>query len=240
MDKKELTCTAVDDEPMALKLLESYIIKTPFLKLQNTFSNAIDALENFNEEPVDLLFLDIQMPDLSGMELSRIIKNRAKVIFTTAFDQYALEGFRVDAIDYLLKPFDYAEFLVAAQKAHNRMLSENLSDITSPEKEFMYVKSGFKQLKIALDQVLYFEGLKDYVKIWVKNNSSPILTLMTLKSLEKDLSNDKFMRVNRSFIVGLQHIEEVERNLILINNTQITISEQHKAKFQDYIANNSL
>ncbi|WP_127023644.1 LytR/AlgR family response regulator transcription factor [Flagellimonas beolgyonensis] len=240
MDKKVLTCTAVDDEPMALKLLESYIIKTPFLKLQNTFPNAIDALENFNEEPVDLLFLDIQMPDLSGMELSRIIKNRAKVIFTTAFDQYALEGFRVDAIDYLLKPFDYAEFLGAAQKAHNRILSEYVSDTTSPEKEFMYVKSGFKQLKIALDQVLYFEGLKDYVKIWVKNNSSPILTLMTLKSLEKDLSNDKFMRVNRSFIVGLQHIEEVERNLILINNTQITISEQHKAKFQDYIANNSL
>ncbi|RIV73121.1 LytR/AlgR family response regulator transcription factor [Flagellimonas aequoris] len=240
MEKRTLTCIAVDDEPMALKLIEGYIAKTPFLELKSSFSNAIAALEYFNQNPVDLMFLDIQMPDLSGMELSKIIKEKAKVIFTTAFDQYALEGFRVDAVDYLLKPFDYAEFLVAAQKAHDRIAISKPNPGTITNKEFLFVKSGYKQLKIALDQVLYFEGLKDYVKIWVKGNPSPILTLMTLKSLEEELPANRFMRVNRSFIVALPHIEEVERNLITINNNQITVSEQHKEKFLEYVQNNSL
>lgn len=241
MSKRTLTCFAVDDEPMALKLLESYIEKTPFLELKKSFSNAIEALERFNENPVDLLFLDIQMPDLSGMELSKIIKDKAKVIFTTAFDQYALEGFRVDAVDYLLKPFDYAEFLNAAQKAHKRIAPPKPTPQAKESRnESLFVKSGYKQLKIELDNILYIEGLKDYVKIWIKDNPSAILTLMTLKSLEKELPAGKFMRVNRSFIVALPHIEEVERNLITINNTQITVSEQHKAKFQEFVERNSL
>ncbi|SDQ98082.1 LytR/AlgR family response regulator transcription factor [Flagellimonas zhangzhouensis] len=242
MNKTTLSCIAVDDEPMALKLIEGYITKTPSLELKGTFSNAIDALDNFNENPIDLLFLDIQMPDLSGMELSKIVKDKTKVIFTTAFDHYALEGYKVDAVDYLLKPFDYAEFLSAVQKAHDRIhpsQTETAKAMDSVEKEFLFVKSGYKQLKIALDQVLYFEGLKDYVKIWIKDNPSPILSLLTLKSLENELPPERFMRVNRSFIVALPYIEEVERNLILINNNQITVSEQHKAKFQEYIDKNS-
>lgn len=234
-----ISCIAVDDEPMALQLLVSYVAKTPFLELKNSFSNAIEALDYFNENPVDLLFLDIQMPDLSGMGLSKIVKDRAKVIFTTAFDQYALEGFKVDAVDYLLKPFDYAEFMAAAQKALDR-IQPGLHVTDNPKKDFLFVKSGYKQLKIALNDVLYFEGLKDYVKIWIKDNPSPILTLMTLKSLEQELPPEKFMRVNRSFIVGLGHIEEVERGLVLINHVQITVSDHHKEKFQTYIENNSL
>ncbi|GLU45312.1 LytTR family DNA-binding domain-containing protein [Allomuricauda sp. NBRC 101325] len=242
MNKSTLSCIAVDDEPMALKLIEGYITKTPSLELKGTFSNAIDALDNFNDNPVDLLFLDIQMPDLSGMELSKIVKDKTKVIFTTAFDHYALEGYKVDAVDYLLKPFDYAEFLSAVQKAHDRIhpqQTESAKSQDSIEKEFIFVKSGYKQLKIALDQVLYFEGLKDYVKIWIKDNPSPILSLLTLKSLENELPSERFMRVNRSFIVALPYIEEVERNLILINNNQITVSEHHRAKFQEYIDKNS-
>jgi Response regulator of the LytR/AlgR family len=242
MEKRTLTCIAVDDEPMALKLIEGYIAKTPFLEMKNSFSNAIAALEYFNQNPVDLLFLDIQMPDLSGMELSKIVKEKTKVIFTTAFDQYALEGFKVNAVDYLLKPFNYAEFLVAAQKAQERISgSKNSGNNTESVagKEFLFVKSGYKQLKIALDQVLYFEGLKDYVKIWVKGNPNAVLTLMTLKSLEEELPSTRFMRVNRSFIVALPYIEEVERNLITINNNQITVSEQHKEKFQEYIEKHS-
>ncbi|WP_318345136.1 LytR/AlgR family response regulator transcription factor [Flagellimonas baculiformis] len=163
MNKSTLSCIAVDDEPMALKLIEGYITKTPSLELKGTFSNAIDAIENFNGNPVDLLFLDIQMPDLSGMELSKIVKDKTKVIFTTAFSHYALEGYRVDAVDYLLKPFNYAEFLSAVQKAHDRIhpqQTETTKKGDSLEKEFIFVKSGYKQLKIALDQVLYFEGLK--------------------------------------------------------------------------------
>lgn len=243
MSKNRLTCIVVDDEPMALKLIESYVSKTPFLELKNSFSNAIDALEFFNNDPVDLLFLDIQMPDLSGMELSKIVKEKTKVIFTTAFDQYALEGFKVDAVDYLLKPFDYGEFLVGAQRAYDRIRyskQEISSDLVHTDKEFLFVKSGYKQLKLELEKILYFEGLKDYVKIVVKDNPSPVLSLMTLKSLEVDLPSEKFMRVNRSFIVALPHIEEVERGLILLNNIQITISEQHKAKFTAYIEKNSI
>lgn len=234
-----ISCIAVDDEPMALQLLEGYIEKTPFLELKNSFSNAIEALDYINENPVDLLFLDIQMPDLSGMGLSKIVKDKAKVIFTTAFDQYALEGYKVNAVDYLLKPFDYSEFVTAAQKALDRIQPE-LHATANPKKDFLFVKSGYKQLKIALKDILYFEGLKDYVKIWIKDNPSPILTLMTLKSLEQELPMEQFMRVNRSFIVGLNYIEEVERGLILINNVQITVSDQHKEKFQAYIENNSL
>lgn len=234
-----ISCIAVDDEPMALQLLEGYIEKTPFLELKNSFSNAIEALDYFNENPVDLLFLDIQMPDLSGMGLSKIVKDKAKVIFTTAFDQYALEGYKVNAVDYLLKPFDYSEFVTAAQKALDRIQPE-LHATANPKKDFLFVKSGYKQLKIALKDILYFEGLKDYVKIWIKDNPSPILTLMTLKSLEQELPSKQFMRVNRSFIVSLNYIEEVERGLILINNVQITVSDQHKEKFQAYIENNSL
>ncbi|MBR9855775.1 MAG: response regulator, partial [Algicola sp.] len=156
MEKHKLTCIAVDDEPMALKLIESYVSKTPFLELKNSFSNAIDALEFFNNDPVDLLFLDIQMPDLSGMDLSKIVKEKTKVIFTTAFDQYALEGFKVDAVDYLLKPFDYGEFLVGAQRAYDRIRyskQEISSDLVHTDKEFLFVKSGYKQLKLELEKI---------------------------------------------------------------------------------------
>ncbi|MDF0709080.1 LytR/AlgR family response regulator transcription factor [Flagellimonas okinawensis] len=243
MEKRKLTCIAVDDEPMALRLIKGYIAKTPFLELQNSFSNAVEALEFFNSNPVDLLFLDIQMPDLSGMELSKIVKGKTNVIFTTAFDRYALEGFKVDAVDYLLKPFNYGEFLVGAQKAYDRIQPSSIEPQKIPansDKDFLFVKSGYKHLKLQLDKILYFEGLKDYVKIVVKDNPGPILSLMTLKSLEADLPSDRFMRVNRSFIVALPFIEEVERGLILINNTQITVSEQHKDKFLAYLDDNSI
>ncbi|WP_072881110.1 LytR/AlgR family response regulator transcription factor [Flagellimonas taeanensis] len=238
-----LKCIAVDDEPIALKLIEGYISKTPFLKLERSFTNAIEALGFFNNHPVELLFLDIQMPDLSGLELSKIVKEKTKVIFTTAFNQYALDGFRVDAVDYLLKPFDYVEFLEASQKAYNRIFTENTKFKNIPasdSKDFLYVKSGYKQLKVSLDSILYIEGLKDYVKILLKDNPKPILTLMSLKILEQELPSSRFMRVNRSYIVALHHIEEIERNLILIDKTQITISEQHKAKFQEYLNRNSI
>ncbi len=141
-------------------------------------------------EPVDLLFLDIQMPDLTGIEFSKMLPKDTRVIFTTAFDQYALEGFKVEALDYLLKPFDYAEFLVAANKARTwfDMVKGKKQSIVSDEKEFLFVKSEYKQLRIKLSDVLYFEGLKDYIKIWLKDNPKPILTLMSLKSLQEELT----------------------------------------------------
>ena len=210
--------------------------------LKKKCNSAIEAMEFIKNEPVDLLFLDIQMPDLTGIEFSKMLPKETRVIFTTAFDQYALEGFKVEALDYLLKPFDYAEFLAAANKARTwfELLKGNKPTIISEEKEFLFVKSEYKQLRIKLEDVLYFEGLKDYIKIWIKDNPKPILTLMSLKSLEEELPDTKFMRVHRSFIVSLKNIEVIERSQIIINNQRITVSEQYKNKFTDYINSNSL
>lgn len=241
MSKLKITCIIVDDEPMALNLVESYVEKTPFLELKQKCSSAIEAMEFLKNEPVDLLFLDIQMPDLTGIEFSKMLPKSSRVIFTTAFDQYALEGFKVDALDYLLKPFDYAEFLAAANKANTwfELVKGKNQPIVSDEKEFLFVKSEYKQLRIRLTNVLYFEGLKDYIKIWLKDNPKPILTLMSLKKLEDELPQSKFMRVHRSFIVALDNIEVIERHQIIINNQRITVSEQYKPNFLAFVNNNS-
>ena len=242
MSSIKISCIIVDDEPMALNLVESYVKKTPFLDLKKKCSSAIEALEFIKEAPVDLLFLDIQMPDLTGLEFSKMLPKETRVIFTTAFDQYALEGFKVEALDYLLKPFDYAEFLASSNKAHTwfGLVKGNIENQISLEKEFIFVKSEYKQLRIKLADVLYFEGLKDYVKIWLKDTPKAILTLMSLKSLEEELPNSQFMRVHRSFIVSLKNIEVIERSQIVINKQRITVSEQYKPKFLEFINYNSL
>lgn len=242
MSNFKITCSIVDDEPMALNLVESYVEKTPFLDLKHKFSSAIEAMGVLKNNPVDLLFLDIQMPDLTGIEFSKMLPKDTRVIFTTAFDHYALEGFKVEAIDYLLKPFDYAEFLAAANKANTwfELVKGKRESILSKEKEFLFVKSEYKQLRVKIADVLYFEGLKDYIKIWLKDNPKPILTLMSLKSLEEELPETQFMRVHRSFIVSLHNIDVIERSQIIINQQRITVSEQYKSKFLEFINNNSL
>lgn len=242
MSNIKITCVIVDDEPMALNLVESYVEKTPFLELKQKCSSAIEAMEFIKNEPVDLLFLDIQMPDLTGIEFSKMLPKETRVVFTTAFDQYALEGFKVEALDYLLKPFDYAEFLAAANKANHyfSLLKGKPQNIISEAKEFLFVKSEYKQLRIKLSDVLYFEGLKDYIKIWLKDNPKPILTLMSLKSLQEELPETQFLRVHRSFIVSLKNIEVIERSQIIINNQRITVSEQYKPAFLEFVNNNSL
>lgn len=242
MSNIKISCVIVDDEPMALNLVESYVEKTPFLELKQKCSSAIEAMEFIKEHPVDLLFLDIQMPDLTGLEFSKMLPKETRVVFTTAFDQYALEGFKVEALDYLLKPFDYAEFLAAANKANHyfSLLKGKPQNEVSEAKEFLFVKSEYKQLRIKLSDVLYFEGLKDYIKIWLKDNPKPILTLMSLKSLQEELPETQFLRVHRSFIVSLKNIEVIERSQIIINNQRITVSEQYKPAFLEFVNNNSL
>jgi len=242
MSHIKISCVIVDDEPMALNLVESYVEKTPFLELKQKCSSAIEAMEFIKEQPVDLLFLDIQMPDLTGIEFSKMLPKETRVIFTTAFDQYALEGFKVEALDYLLKPFDYAEFLAAANKASTwfKLLKGKPQNEVSEAKEFLFVKSEYKQLRIKLSDVLYFEGLKDYIKIWLKDNPKPILTLMSLKSLQEELPGTQFLRVHRSFIVSLKNIEVIERSQIIINNQRITVSEQYKPAFLEFVNSNSL
>lgn len=242
MSSNKISCIVVDDEPIALQLIEGYISKTPFLELKHKCDSAIEALGLMENEPVDLLFLDIQMPDLTGIGLSKLIPKSTRVIFTTAFNQYALEGFKVEALDYLLKPFDYEEFLTAAAKAKDwfALIKGRANEKTVQDKKFLFVKSEYKQLKINLDDVLYFEGLKDYIKIWLKSQPKAILTLMNLKNLEEELPKDKFMRVHRSFIVALHAIDVIERSQIIIGNQRITVSENYKPDFLNYISNNSM
>ncbi|MDO4228388.1 MAG: LytTR family DNA-binding domain-containing protein [Capnocytophaga sp.] len=235
-----LSCLVVDDEPMALNLIESYVLKTPFLSLKGKFSNAIDVLQFFHNtsETIDLVFLDIQMPELTGLDLSRKIPTTTKIVFTTAFDQYALEGYKVNSIGYLLKPFSYSEFLEAAEKAQK--ISSPTSVENTQSADYMFVKSDYKQLKIKYDDIIYIEGLKDYVKIYLTTQSAPVLTLLTLKKLTEQLPSDKFMRVHRSFIVALNKVQEVERNQIIFGKQRITIADQHREAFDEFLKHNSL
>jgi two-component system, LytTR family, response regulator LytT len=239
---KKISCLLVDDEPLALGLLERYVLKTPFLDFKFKCNNAIEALEIINNNPIDLIFLDIQMPELTGLELSRVIEKDTRIIFTTAFNEYAIEGFKVNALDYLLKPFNYEEFLRAANKAKEWFeLIKNIQKTEENNKDYIFVKSDYKQVKIPLQDVLYIEGLKDYVKIWIKDNPKAILTIMSLKSLEKNLPPNKFMRIHRSYIVALDKIQSVERSQIIINNNiRITIAEQYKEQFKDFINGKSI
>lgn len=242
MKNLKISCLIVDDEPMARNLVESYVHKTPFLDLKGKCSSAIEAMEFLKTTPVDLLFLDIQMPDLTGIEFSKMLPKETRVIFTTAFDEYALDGFKVEALDYLLKPFDYAEFLAAANKAStwfNLVKRKQTAPKPVENNEFLFVKSEYKQVRIKLSEVLYFEGLKDYIKIWLKDQPKPILTLMSLKSLEDELPESQFMRVHRSYIVSLNNIDVIERSQILINDQRITVSDQYKPQFLAFINGHS-
>lgn len=235
----KISCLIVDDEPLAIHLLNRYISQTAFLQCEAKCSSAIEAMEILNHTKVDLIFMDIQMPELNGMEFSRTLSKDIRIIFTTAFDDYALEGFKVNALDYLLKPFNYEEFLIAANKAkewYELVQSKQLA-VTEEEHNFIFVKSEYKQVKIDLSEVLYFEGLKDYVKIWLKGVSKAILTIMSLKSLENQLPASKFMRVHRSFIIALDKIQVVERGQVIMQNSiHVKIADQYKEKFQSFVS----
>lgn len=244
---EQISCIIVDDEPIALSLIEKYVTQTPFLDLKTKFPNAIEVLSYIAQNKVDVIFLDIQMPDLTGIELSRIIPKTSKVIFTTAFDEYALDGFKVEALDYLLKPFNYEEFLKASLKAQEwfRLTRGNQQNTvpkveSAEEKKFIFVKSEYRQIKIELDEIDLIEGLKDYAKIWLKGNPKPILTLMSLKKMEEELPFSKFMRIHRSYIISLERIESIERNQVLIRDKRITVSDQYREIFHLYINKNSL
>lgn len=231
-----LNCLIVDDEPLALDLLENYVRRTPFLNLQGRCGSALEVLQLLKEKVVDLVFLDIQMPELSGLELSRMIDRRVKIIFTTAFEQYALEGFRVDALDYLLKPVSYPEFLKAADKALQWFEMSGYSQKESGgEEECIFVKSDYKLLRIELRKIFYIEGLKDYVKIYLDDHPHPVVSLINMKSLEEILPPSSFIRVHRSYIVNLDRITVIERNRIVFGKTYIPASDSYKDKFAEFI-----
>ncbi len=237
---RKISCVIVDDEPLALELLDNYVKRTPFLLLKGRCNSAFKAMEILEKEEVELLFMDIQMPGLTGLDYYRSVVHPPKVIFTTAYSEYAVEGFKVDALDYLLKPFNYPEFLKAANKAREwfEMADAGRKQEKPVEKEeAIFVKSEYRLVKIKFSEILYIEGLKDYVKIFTTTADKPILSLLSIKSLEERLPADKFIRVHRSFIVGLEHVKTIEHSRILFGKERIPIGNSYKEKFQQYLAN---
>lgn len=233
---EKLKCLIVDDEPLALEMLGRYVTKTPFLDLVQACSSAVEALELLQNSDIQLIFLDIQMPDLNGIELSRLLDKDIKVVFTTAFHEYALEGFKVNALDYLLKPFNYEEFLRAASRAADWFQHRVLTSEAKTGRDYLFVKSEYKLVKVDFNHVIYFEGLKDYIKIITNNNPKAILTLMSLKNLEALLPEERFMRVHRSYIISLNEITAVERSqVIMSDNLRITIADPYKERFQAFV-----
>jgi two-component system LytT family response regulator len=235
-----IKCIAVDDEPLALKQISTYIERTAFLDLQASFDNAMDALQFITENKIDLIYLDIHMPDLNGMEMARSLSNGPQIIFTTAYSEYAIDGFKVNAIDYILKPIDYASFLKASLKAQSfleksTVVSENLQ----ANSNHLFIKSEYKIIRIEIGDILYIEGMREYVRIHLAN-AKPLMTLLSMKKIEEKLPSSSFMRVHRSYIVNLQKITTIERNRIIFNDVYIPISDQYKEKFQKFIDNNFL
>ena len=236
----KLSCAIIDDEPLAVELMESYVRKTPFLELQGSFGSGVAAFGMLRDRPVDLLFCDIQMPGLNGVEFSRMLPADTRVIFTTAFSRYAVEGFRVNAVDYLLKPISYADFLAAAQKALEWFELKRRAGAPADDLRSIFVKTEYRLRQIELERILYIEGLKDYVKIHVEDEPHPVLSLMSLKSLEEQLPADRFIRVHRSYIVQPAKIRTIERNSIVFGRERITISENYRQAFFDFLSDRSL
>ena len=236
-----IRCIAIDDEPLALRQISEYIKKTPFLELVGTFESALQVVDVFDKEQVDLMFVDISMPDLNGLDFVKTLENPPKVVFVTAYSEYALEGFRVDAIDYLLKPIGYPDFLKSANKVKSWFeVNHKKPDTVKSDKNFLFIKSDYKILRINFDDIKYIEGMNEYIKIHL-SNSKPVMTLLSMKAIEEQLPQDRFMRVHRSYIVNLFKISVIERSRIIFDEkVYIPVSDQYKAKFQCYIDNNFL
>jgi two-component system, LytTR family, response regulator LytT len=236
-----ITVIAIDDEPLALQLVVDYIQKTPDLILVGQFENPLEAAQYISKNPIDIVFTDVQMPGLNGIEFTRSMVNGPVVIFTTAFAKYAIEGFKLDIADYLLKPFTYEEFLTSVHKAERmiRSITKPADDVLS-NNEFLFLKSDYKIKRINFQSIIYIEGLKEYVKVYTTHSDKPILSLSSLKILEIKLPADKFMRVHRSFIVNLEKIETIDRSRIVFGKKYIPIGEQYKVKFQEFLDKNFL
>ena len=233
-----INCAIIDDEPLAAGLLESYVKKTPYLNLTGTYNSAITAMRDLRDNPVPLLFLDIQMPELSGVEFAKILPKDTKIIFTTAFPQYALEGYKVNALDYLLKPISYEDFLRATEKAQDWYNILQKREAYNDDR-IMFIKSEYKLLRVCFDDILYVEGLKDYVRICLKNGEK-IMSLMSMKKLEDYLPHPEFLRTHRSSIVHMPEVRSIDRFRIVFGDVFIPISDNYKEEVQQYLDTHTL
>jgi len=224
-----MTCIIIDDEPLAVDLLTAYASKIEDLEVIGSFNNPIEALKVLRESTVDILFLDIQMPEITGVEFKKIIHPDIKVIFTTAYSEYALESYDLNAVDYLLKPITFQRFLKAVEKVQNK----SVASVNHKDNDYMFVKTEYRHQKLMFSDILYLKGLSDYVAIQPKD--SKVLTLQNMKDIEHNLPQNKFIRVHKSYIVSLEHIDYIERNRIIIQGEHIPIGATYKDAFWDKI-----
>lgn len=237
----KIKCVAVDDEPLALTMVSSFVRQTPFLELVAAFDNAIDALNFVQSNPVQLLLLDIQMADLTGMELARVLnaENRPDkpfIIFTTAYSEFALEGYRVDAVDYILKPFDYEDFITSVSKVRKRLeqKDESAEMPQSDNQQYIFIKVDSQIVRVEVSDIRYIEGLKDYVKIHLSNGES-LLSSMSLKKLEEKLTNCGFLRIHRSYIISFARVDSLLKSSIKIGNETIPVGATYKEEYDKYV-----
>ena len=233
----KITCIAVDDEPLALEIIEDYIQKVPFLTLLQSFDNALSAMGFLRKQKTDLMFLDIQMEELTGIQMLNILKPKPEVIFTTAHDQFALQGYEFDVTDYLMKPISFERFVKAVDKVHEQFCRqknakcppEELS-IYNPKIDYFFIKSGFKLHKVSFGEIYYIEGQGDYLKIVTPQ--ARIMTLQTFRGIEVILPPGNFIRVHKSYIIAIDKIESIEGNMIKILDKFIPLGESYKKSFQ--------
>ena len=236
-----ITCIIIEDEPLARNLLTDYVRKVSYLHLVNTFSNPLEAIEFLRENSVDVLFLDIQMPEITGISMLKVIQKKPLVILTTAYSDYALESYDFDVLDYLLKPITFERFLRAVEKASQRLSTAGttVNEKSTPEMQpFVFVKDGTKLVKIRLDDILYVEGLKDYVTIHTRQQK--VVTLQRLKNLEDQLPATKFIRIHHSFIIALDAIDAIHKGEVQIGNASLPISDSYKKTFKEFIEKNQM
>lgn len=241
-----IRCIAVDDEPLALDIIESYIGKLPYLQLVKTCSSATEAMQVLQEEQIDLMFLDIEMPELTGIQFLNILKNQPLIIFTTAYPEYALEGFNHNTVDYLLKPIPFDRFLKAVSKVQDRIQGKGKGaenggqqvQQAAPEQEFLFVKADYKTIRVDFKDILWIEGLKDYIIIQTKEQK--IITLLSMNKMMEKLPSTRFLRVHRSFIVSLQKIDSIEKSRIRIGTKEIPIGEVYKDEFMKWVEENNI
>lgn len=235
-----LNCVLVDDEPLALALLKSYVEKTDCLRLAGAYASAVEAMYGLSQHgEVHLLFLDIQMPELDGLEFSKMVSPDTRIVFTTAFNQYAVDSYKVNALDYLMKPISYVDFLQAVNKASQwfemKQKAAGGRDEPALAEDCIYVKSDYKWMRIDIGQILYVEGLKDYVKIHLEGVSKPVLSLLSMKSMEEKLPSDRFLRVHRSFLVQKNKIRVMDRGRIVFGKEYIPVADSAKQELQAYL-----
>jgi DNA-binding LytR/AlgR family response regulator len=235
-----MKCVIIDDEPLAVDLIREFVSKVESLELVHTFNNAIDAISIINQSNVDLIFLDIEMPHFSGIDFLNAIDKKPLVIFTTAYENYAVEGFNLGAVDYLVKPIPFNRFLKSVTRAQQLFNPQNISinnnTLLTPEIEhdFMFVRAEYENIKLNFKDILYIEGLKDYVKIYTVDNKY-ILTLISLIKLEAMLTSKGFSRIHRSYIINIMHVKSIQKNKVIISEKRIPISESYKTIFFEKI-----